>query len=206
MPQLEQVVSQEQIVYRPKKRDSCGRDAQTAASMDLPPRSGSRALYPGSKEHVALGGNRPQPPAISEADEGYAAGVAETYAQYPRIMYHAAFRRERDSNGHVIPGGQVFPTIHADEKNPGYPVPLDIAQQHGVKGIQIGGPGSQSVREQHLWKTCFVPLDWNPANPTPIDAALCKKQEEELSKSGWVLTPSELNLPKPQMLEHESDE
>jgi hypothetical protein len=206
MPQLEQVVSAEQIVYKPKKRDSAGRDAQTAASMDLPPRSGSRALYPGSKEHVALGGNAPQPPAISDADMSYAETVAETYAEYPRVLYHASFKRERDAAGKILAGGQVLPTIHADEKNPGYPVPLDVALQHGVKGIQIGGPGSQSIREQHLFKTCFVPLGWNPESPAPIDLELCQKQEAELLAAGWKRTPAELNLPTPKTVEQESDE
>lgn len=206
MPQLEQVVSQEQIVYRPKKRDSAGRDAATAASMDLPPRSGSRALYPGSREHVALGGNAPQPPAISQADEGYAATIAETYAEYPRVMYCKAFKRAKDATGKPIPGGEVLPTTQADEKNPGYPVPLDTALQHGVQGITIGASGSQSVREQHLWRTCFVPLNWNPESPAPIDLAECQKQEAQLIAVGWKRTPSELNLPKPRTIEAEADE
>jgi hypothetical protein len=206
MPQLEQVVSEQEIVFRPKRRDSAGRDEQQARAMDLPPRSGSRALYPGSKEHVALGGNAPQPQPISQADEAFAAGIAEVYAEYPRVMYHKAFKRERDAVGKIVPGGEIFPLQKADEVNPGYPVPLSLAQRNNVKGILAGSGDSQAIQAQHFYRTCFVPLDWNPENPAPIDLAECQKQEAELIQAGWVRTPSELNLPKAKTVEEESDE
>jgi hypothetical protein len=206
MPQLEQVVSQEEVVYRPKKRDSAGRDEQQARAMDLPPREGSRDVFPGSKERIALGGNKPMPPPISQVDEGYAETIAATHAEYPRVMYHKAFRRDRDAAGKIVAGGELTPLQKADEVNPGYPVPLSLAQRNNVKGILSGHGDSQAVQAQHLFRTCFVPLDWNPEHPTPIKLSECQKQETELAKAGWVRTPAELNLPKPRTLEEESDE
>jgi hypothetical protein len=206
MPQLEQVVSEQAVVYRPKKRDSAGRDEQQARAMDLPPRSGSAALVPGGKEQIALGGNAPQPPPISQVDQQYAAGVAETYEEYPRVMYHKAFKRERDAAGKVVPGGEVFPLRTADAISPNYPVPLNIAERNGVKGTLSTSEGTPAIIGQHLYKTCFVPLDWNPEHQQPIDKALCQKQEAELLKAGWVRSPNELDLPKPKRLEEESDD
>ncbi len=80
MPQLEQQITEQEIVFRPKKRDSAGRDEQQQRAMDLPPASGSRALVPGGKEHIALGGNKPMPPPLSVVDESYAATVAAAHA------------------------------------------------------------------------------------------------------------------------------
>jgi hypothetical protein len=206
MPQLEQVVSQEEVVYRPKKRDSAGRDEQQVRAMDLPPASGDRAVFPGSKERIALGGNKPMPPPVSQVDEGYAARIAQDHSEYPRVFYHKAFRRERDAAGKIIPGGELFPLQKADEIHPKYPVPLSLAQRNNVKGIISGSGDSQAVQAQHLFQTCFVPLGWNPESPAPIDLALCRKQEAELAKAGWVRSPGELNLPKQRTVEEESDE
>lgn len=55
--ELEQQVTEQAVVFRPKKRDSAGRTQEVADSMDLPPREGARPKYPGSREYVALGGN-----------------------------------------------------------------------------------------------------------------------------------------------------
>src|SRR6266851_3741202 len=107
--ELEQQVTQESVIFRPKKRDSAGRDEQQARAMDTPPASGSKALYPGSREQIAIGGNKVMPPPISAVDEAYAEKVAETYAEYPRALYHKAFKRERDAAGKIIPGGEVTP-------------------------------------------------------------------------------------------------
>lgn len=79
--ELEQQVTEQSVVYKPKKRDSAGRTEQQARAMDLAPASGSRPLYPGSKEQIAIGGNAPQPPVLSMVDEEYAARVGEAYAQ-----------------------------------------------------------------------------------------------------------------------------
>lgn len=206
MPQLEQVPDMAEVLYRPKKRDSAGRDEQTQRAMDLPPRSGSAALYPGSKEQIALGGNAPQPPPISEIDQRFASGIAEACAEYPRVMYHRAFKRERDAAGKIVPGGEVFPLRTADPINPHYPTPANMAERAGIKGILSTSEGSPAIIGLHLYKTCFVPLDWDPINPRPIDVAECRKQEAALLKDGWVKNPNELNLPKPQTVEEESDE
>lgn len=106
MPQLEQAISEQEVIFRPKKRDSAGRDEQQARAMDTPPASGSRALVPGGKEHIAIGGNKVMPPPISAVDEAYAATVAQAYAEYPKALYHRAFRRERDGSGKSFRAGK----------------------------------------------------------------------------------------------------
>ena len=194
MPQLEQVVSEQEVVFRPKKRDSAGRDEQQARAMDTQPASGSRALVPGGKEHIAIGGNKVMPPPISAVDEAYAATVAEAHAEYPRAMYHRAFKRERDAAGKIVSGGEVTPLASADPINPGYPVPANVAQRNGIKGILSTSEGSPAIIGQHLYKTCLVPSGWQVGDK--INLAACRKEEEVLLKAGWVRTPSELNLPK----------
>ena len=209
MPQLERIEEAEVIQYRPKPRDSAGRTKEVADSMDLPPREGARPKFQGSREYVALGGNKPMPPPISVEDEQYAEGVAEAYAQYPAIMYHKALKREKDANGKPIPNGEAFPLSTADEVNPGYPIPFSMGSRDGVpfvKGKIEGISDARAIKAQHLFKTRFIPLDWDPQNPKPIDLALCKKQEAELAKAGWVRNPNDLNLPKPKTVEEESEE
>lgn len=202
--ELEQQLTQESVIFRPKKRDSAGRDEQQQRAMDTPPASGSKALYPGSKEHIAIGGNKVMPPPISAVDESYATVVAEAHAEYPRAFYHRAFRRERDAAGKIIPGGEVTPLATADAISPNYPVPANIAQRAGIKGIISTSEGSPAVIGQHLYRTCLVPSGWQAGDK--IDLAACKKEEAELLKAGWVRTPGELNLPKPKTIEEESDE
>jgi len=204
MPQLEQQITEEQVVYRPKKRDSAGRDEQQQRAMDTPPASGSRALFPGSKEHIAIGGNKVMPPPISAIDEAYAEKVSETYAEWPRALYHRAFKRERDSSGQIIPGGEVVPIASADAIAPNYPVPMNMAQRNGIKGVVSTSEGSPAIIGQHLYKTRLVPDAWQPGDK--INLANCKKEEAELLKAGWVRSPSELNLPKAKTVEEESDE
>lgn len=204
MPQLEQVINEQDVVFKPRKRDSAGRDEQQQRAMDTPPASGSKALYPGSKEHIAIGGNKVMPPPISEVDEQYASKVAETYSEYPRALFHRAFKRERDAAGKVVPGGEVAPLASADYISPNYPVPLNIAQRNGIKGIVSTSEGSPAIIGQHLYKTCLVPSGWQVGDK--INLGECRKQEAELLKAGWVRTPSELNLPRPKSIEEESDE
>ena len=43
--ELEQQITQESVIFRPKRRDSAGRDEQQARAMDLPPASGSKAYF-----------------------------------------------------------------------------------------------------------------------------------------------------------------
>lgn len=202
--ELEPVVSEQTIVYKPQKRDSAGRDKRTADAMDLSPREGSRPLYPGSKEQVALGGNKPMPPVISMVDEAYAEKVAETYGEYPRAFYRKAFKRERDATGKIVPNGEVFPLPTADAINPNYPVPMNIAERNHVKGIVANSEGSPAIIGQHLYKTCLVPAGWQPGDKINLKA--CREEEAALIKAGWVKNPNELNLPKPTTIEQESDE
>jgi hypothetical protein len=202
--ELEQQVTQESVVFRPKKRDSAGRDEQQQRAMDLPPASGSKALYPGSKEHVAIGGNKVMPPPLSALDEGYAASVAEAHAEYPRALYHKAFKRERDAAGKIVPNGDVTPLPTADAISPNYPVPMNIAQRAGIKGIVSTSEGSPAIIGQHLYRTCLVPAGWQPGDK--VNVAACRKEEEALLKAGWVRSPNELNLPAPRTVEQESDE
>jgi hypothetical protein len=202
--ELEQVVSQEQTVFRPKKRDAAGRDEQTQRAMDLPPREGSRELYPGSKVRVALGGNKILPPPLSVQDESYAASVAEVFAEYPRAFYHKAFKRERDAAGNIVPDGEVFPLSSADAINPGYPMPANMAQRAGIKGIVSTSEGSPAIIGQHLYRTCLVPAGWQPGDK--LDVEVCRKEEQALLAAGWVHSPNDLNLPKPRTIQEESDE
>jgi hypothetical protein len=202
--ELEQAVTQEAVVFRPKKRDSAGRDEQQQRAMDLPPASGTQSLYPGSKEQIALGGNKTMPPVISMVDEAYAEKVAETYAEYPKAFYHKAFKRERDAAGKIVPNGEVFPLATADALNPNYPVPANIAQRNGIKGIVATSEGSPAIIGQHLYRTCLVPAGWQPGDK--VNLAACKAEEEKLIKAGWVKHPADLNLPTPRTLEQESDE
>jgi hypothetical protein len=202
--ELEQQVTQEAVVFRPKKRDSAGRDEQQVRAMDTPPASGSKALYPGSKEHIAIGGNKVMPPPISAVDEAYAATIAEHHADYPRALYHRAFRRERDAAGKIVPGGEVTPLATADPISPNYPLPANVAQRNGVKGVLSTSEGSPAIIGQHLYRTCMVPAGWQPGDK--INLAACKKEEETLLKAAWVRTPGELNLPQPKTVEQESDE
>lgn len=113
--------------------------------MDLPPREGARPKYPGSREYVALGGNAPQPPIISMVDQSYAEKVAEAYAEYPRALYHKAFKRERDAAGKIVPNGEVNPLPTADAISPNYPTPLNMAERNGVKGIISTSEGSPAI-------------------------------------------------------------
>lgn len=202
--ELEQQITEQTVIYRPAKRDSAGRTEQQQRAMDLPPASGSRPLYPGSKEQIALGGNAPQPAVLSLVDEAYAEKVAETYAEYPRALYRKAFRRERDAAGKIVPNGEVFPLSTADAINPNYPVPLNIAQRTGIKGIVATSEGSPAIIGQHLYRTCLVPAGWQAGDKINLKA--CREEEAALIKAGWVTDPNELKLPKPTTIEQESDE
>lgn len=202
--ELERAVTQQDVVYRPKKKDSCGRDEQQSRAMDTPPREGSRELYPGSRERIALGGNKILPPPLSVVDEEYALKVSEAFSEYPKALYHRAFRRERDASGKIVPGGDVTPLATADPISPNYPIPANIAARNGIKGIVSTSEGSPSIIGQHLYRTCMVPVGWQPGDK--INLAACKKEEETLLKAGWVRTPAELNLPTPRTVETESDE
>jgi hypothetical protein len=204
MPQLERVATESEVIYRPKNRDSAGRDEQQQRAMDLEPRSGARALVPGGKEMIALGGNKVMPPPISEVDEQYAAKIAAAHAEYPRALYHRAFRRERDGSGKIIPDGEVFPLPTADAISPNYPMPLNIAQRNGIKGVISTSEGSPALIGQHLYRTCVVPSGWQLGDKINLEE--CRKEESELLKAAWVRSPGELNLPKPKKVEEESDE
>ena len=162
------------------------------------------ATLPGSKEQIALGGNAPQPPVISMVDKEYAEKIAEAHSEYPRALYKKAFRRERDSAGKIVPNGEVTPIATADAINPNYPVPLNIAQRQGIKGILATTEGSPAIIGQHLYRTCLVPAGWRPGDK--IDLKACQAEEKALLAKGWVKNPNELNLPKPQTVEQESDE
>ena len=202
--ELEQQVTEQSVVYKPKKRDSAGRTEQQARAMDLAPASGSRPLYPGSKEQIAIGGNAPQPPVLSMVDEEYAARVGEAYAEYPRALYHKAFKRERDAAGKIVPNGEVFPLKTADAISPNYPTPLNMAERNGIKGVLSTSEGSPAIIGQHLYRTCLVPAGWQPGDK--IDLKACQAEEKALIAKGWVKNPNELNLPKPATIEQESDE
>jgi len=173
--------------------------------MDLPPRPGQSAEIINGKEVIrAKGGNAPQPVTLSQKDEAYALKVAETYAEYPRVLFHKAFKRERDAAGKVVPGGEVVPLSTADAISPNYPVPLNIAQRNGIQGIVSTSEGSPAIIGQHLYRTRLVPAGWQAGDK--VDLAACKREEVELAKQGWVRTPGELNLPKAKTVEEESDE
>lgn len=169
--ELEPVTSEQTIVYKPQRRDSAGRTEQQQRAMDLPPASGLRPLYPGSKEQIALGGNAPQALVISMVDEAYAEKVAETYAEFPRALYKKAFRRERDAAGRIVPGGEVTPLATADPIAPNYPVPLNVAQRNSITCHDGGQPS-------HLYRTCLVPAGWQAGDRMPKHTTVEQESDE----------------------------
>lgn len=98
----------------------------------------------------------------------------------------------------------MTPLAAADAINPNYPIPANVAQRNGVKGILSTSEGSPAIIGQHLYRTCLVPSGWQVGDK--INLAACRKEEEALLKAGWVRTPGELNLPKQKTVEEESDE
>jgi hypothetical protein len=118
-------------------------------------------------------------------------------------LYHRAFKRERDAAGKIVPDGEVFPLPTADAIAPNYPIPANIAQRAGIKGILSTSEGSPAIIGQHLYRTCLVPSTWQPGDK--IDLAACKKEEADLTKAGWVRHPDELKLPQRKTVEEESD-
>lgn len=155
----EQQVTEQAVVFRPKKRDSAGRTQEVADSMDLPPREGARPKYPGLREYVALGGNAPQPPIISMVDQSYAEKVAKANAEYPRALYHKAFKRERDAAGKIVPNGEVNPLPTADAISPNYPTPLNMAERNGLRESFL----LRKVRRQSSANTCTALALFLPA-------------------------------------------
>jgi len=142
---------------------------------------------------------------LSEPDSEYARITAEVYALYPRVLYHRALRLERDAEGKIVPDGEVFPLESADVALPNYPIPIDVARRNGVKGVVTHSEGSDAIVWQRPYRTCFVPTDWDPQNPRPINLDECQKQEAALIEAGWKRTPSELDLPTRKTVEEESD-
>src|SRR5258708_22352109 len=139
----------------------------------------------------AMEKNDPKPPRIGRSHKIYAETVAIENIIYPKVMYRLAL----DENG--VPAG--------DQAAPNYPMPYDLAQSNGVSekgfkriGQTASSPGYFDVRLPY--QTTFVPMDWEPLHPKPIDIAKCERDEEALKKAGWVEHLSDIKeLPAPEI-------
>jgi len=139
----------------------------------------------------AMEKNDPKPPRIGRTHIAYAQSVAKENSMYPKVMYRLAL----DENG--TPAG--------DQAAPNYPMPYDLAQSNGIaeKGFKRIGqtnnsPGYFDVRLPY--QTIFVPIDWEPLHPKPIDLVQCERDEAALVKAGWVENLAAIKeLPTPEI-------
>ena len=140
----------------------------------------------------AMEQNDPKPPYITGTDKLYAEQIREEWTVYPKVMYHKAYKEK------TLADGTIEFVFRGDRVNPNYPMPYALAIEAGLQG-QITGHGSdKGINVVYPYKTCFVPIGWDPNFPVPIDLADCKKDEAKLRKDGWVDDPNKLeNLPKP---------
>lgn len=140
----------------------------------------------------AMEQNDPKPPYITGTDKLYADQLRDEQANFPRVMYKSAWKAKLGGDGK--PTGEFV--YKGDRINPNYPMPYALAIENGFQG-QITGHGSdKGVNIVYPYKTCFVPIGWDPQFPVPIDEADCKKDMTKLEKDGWRLSPNELELPE----------
>ena len=161
----------EMILIR-ETRDSAGRDDKQVWAMEQ---------------------NDPKPPRIQGVDKLYAEQVAAEQAIYPKVMYHLAIKRKVGADGK--PDLAAEPIFKGDRVNPNYPMPYALAIENGFQGQVTGHGSDKGVNIVHPYKTCFIPIGWDPLFPTPIDEVDCKKDEAKLLKDGWVDNPGKLDLP-----------
>jgi hypothetical protein len=165
------------VVMRPKNnemvlvrevRDSAGRTDQQVRAMEQ---------------------NDPEPPHISATDRLYAEQIAMENAVWPKVMYHLAVKWPKKDGK---PDTTAEPILNGDRINPNYPMPYALALENGFQG-QITGHGTdKAVNVVHPYKTCFVPIGWDPLFPMAIDEKECAAQVVKLEKEGWVDHPSKL--------------
>lgn len=138
----------------------------------------------------AMEQNDPKPPYITGTDRLYADQIADEWKVYPKVMYHLAVKEKKAADG------TVEYILKGDRINPNYPMPYALAMENGFQG-QITGHGSdKGVNVVHPYKTCYVPLNWDPNFPVSIDFDACRKDEANLAAKGWVDNPNKLNIPK----------
>lgn len=138
----------------------------------------------------AMEQNDPKPPYITGTDRLYAEQIREEWSIYPKVLYHKALKEKK------APDGAVEYILKGDRVNPNYPMPYALAIENGFQGQVTGHGSDKGVNIVHPYKTCFVPIGWDPQFPVPIDLADCKKDEAKLLKEGWVDHPSKLELPE----------
>lgn len=139
----------------------------------------------------AMEQNDPKPPYITGTDKLYADQIREEYALYPKVMYQLAVKHK---NG---PDGKPIETIfRGDRINPNYPMPYALAIENGFQGQVTGHGSDKGINVVHPYKTCFVPINWDPNFPQTIDPEQCQKEEQKLIKAGWVDHPNKLPLPE----------
>lgn len=141
----------------------------------------------------AMEQNDPKPPYITGTDKLYADQVAIEQAVYPKVMYKLSVKHKAGPDGKPDPNEVVF---KGDRVNPNYPMPYALAIENGFQGQVTGHGSDRGVNIVHPYKTCFVPIGWDPQFPVPVDEADCKKDEAKLAKDGWVDNPNKLEIPQ----------
>lgn len=169
MPVVRMVPRNSEMVIMREVRDSAGRTDEQVIAMEA---------------------NDPKPPRMTGVDALYAEQIREEWAVYPKIMYHLAVKEKKLADGNVE---YIF---KGDRINPNYPMPYALAVENGFYGQVTGHGSDKGVNIVHPYKTCFVPIGWDPNFPVTIDLTACKKDEAKLKKEGWVDNPNDLNVPQ----------
>lgn len=139
---------------------------------------------------IAMEQNDPKPPRIGATDKLYAEQIAHEWREYPKVLYKTAVKWPKGPDGK--PNKEAEPILKGDRVNPNYPMPYNLAVENGFQGQVTGHGSDKGINIVHPYKTCFVPIGWDPQFPVPIDVAECKKDEAKLLKEGWVLDPNKL--------------
>ena len=142
---------------------------------------------------VAMEMNDPKPPRVKGVDALYAEQIKDEQANYPRVMYKLAVKYKKGPDGKPDLAEPIF---HGDRINPNYPMPFALAIENGFQGQVTGHGSDKGVNIVHPYKTCFVPIGWDPQFPMKIDEVDCKKDQAKLEKDGWVDHPGKLQLPE----------
>jgi hypothetical protein len=141
----------------------------------------------------AMEQNDPKPPYITGTDKLYADQIRDEQAQYPKVMYKLEVKYKNGPDGKP---DLTNPLYKGDRINPNYPMPYALAIENGYQGQVTGHGSDKGINIVHPYKTCFVPIGWDPQFPVPIDEVDCKKDEAKLAKEGWTDHPSKLNIPE----------
>jgi hypothetical protein len=167
MPIVRMQPRNSEMVMVREKRDSAGRNDEQIRAMEQ---------------------NNPKPPYIGAVDRLYAEQISQEQAIYPKVLYKLAVKHKMGTDGK--PTGEV--TLKGDRMNPNYPMPYALAIENGYQGQVTGHGSDKGVNIVYAYKTCFVPINWDPNFPLSIDEDQCRKDEAKLAKDGWVDHPNKL--------------